>query len=184
MASPKELVAVISETMGLPTETVAVIDRFLAEAGLRTRARRGRGNTPMTYMDAAHLIIASALGVAPKDAVSTVRTYAELPSVPGLEQNTNHRFLGDTFGTALAELVETVAKERTDFSAGYDKPNHKAADVFIFAPSARATVKIMLGNTLHTFHFGSDREQEYDLKRTVQFSQITLGFVGEVIAGK
>lgn len=183
MASPKELVEVVSQTMGVAVETVTVIDRWLADAGLRTRALRGRGATPMTYQDAANLIIATALDANPKDAVKFVNEYGDL-SAYRLRESANHdkTFLGATFGIALANMIESVAASRTDFSAPYDSPNHMAATVTMYGPVPRAQIQLIKDSTTYTFEFGQRSAQYNDLKRTVEFSQITLGFVGEAIA--
>ena len=97
----------VAENMGVSIETVTVMDRLLAEAQLRTRALRGRGSTPMTYRDAANLIIASALGSAPKDAVRHVVEYGNLVS-GRVEEDASiaNEALGATFGKALANMVE------------------------------------------------------------------------------
>ncbi|MGE1157124.1 hypothetical protein, partial [Pseudomonas kitaguniensis] len=57
MVSQKQLIELVADTIGASIETVTVIDRYLAEAGYRTRALRGRGSTSMTYQDAANMII-------------------------------------------------------------------------------------------------------------------------------
>lgn len=189
MASPKELVQVVSDNMGVAIETVTVIDRWLADAGLRTRALRGRGATPMTYQDAANLIIATALDANPKDAVRLVNEYSALP-VRRLRESTNKdkTFLGDTFGRALANMVEAVAASREEFSASEDSPHHMAATVTMRGPEPQAEIQLVKDGTTFTFEFrplpefGSLPKKFTDLKRTVQFTQITLGFVGEAIA--
>lgn len=183
MASPKELIEIVSKTMGVPVETVTVIDRWLADAGLRTRALRGRGNTSMTYQDAANLIIATALDANPKDAVRLVSEYGSLPAThvhPAIDRGAT--FLGETFGVALAEMIDTVAVERDAFSAPEDAREHMSADVSLFGPRQRAEIILRRNKTDYTFSFGASREALGDLRRCVQFSQVTLGFVGEAIA--
>lgn len=71
----KEMVAAVSAVMGVPIETVTVMDRYLAEAGLRTRALRGRGRTEMAPIDMAYLLIAAAINGPLKDtaAISSSR---------------------------------------------------------------------------------------------------------------
>ncbi|PWK65848.1 hypothetical protein [Aminobacter sp. AP02] len=183
MASQKELVAVVAEHMGVPIETVTVMDRLLAEAGLRTRALRGRGNTPMSYRDGANLIIATALGAGPKDAVRLVNEYGDL-QVRRLRESASRdkTFLGVTFGDALANMIESVAASRVEFSAHEDEPNHMAAEVTLFGPEPRAEIMLQKNGGPFTFEYGQPFGRIIDLKRTVRFSQITLGFVGEAIA--
>lgn len=183
MATQKELVAVVAKEMGVPIETVTVIDRYLAEAGLRTRAARGRGNTPMTYRDAANLIIATAWEANPKDAVSIVRNYSELLVTRSYDGNNNHierDFLGKTFGESLANLIESVAAEREAFS-DYSRPDAMRADVVMLGPHPGAEIVIHKGEFPFTYEYG-DRRRRGDLRRLTGFSQITLGYVGEAIA--
>ncbi|OOO25661.1 hypothetical protein BTE54_23950 [Agrobacterium sp. YIC 4121] len=77
MVGCKELVARVSEVTGTPHETVTVIDRLLAEAGLRTRSRRGRGQTEMTPLDASRLLYATIVSTRAVDAVRVVEEGGE-----------------------------------------------------------------------------------------------------------
>ncbi|RYG88338.1 MAG: hypothetical protein EON58_20050 [Alphaproteobacteria bacterium] len=183
MASQKELVAVVADKMRVPLETVTVVDRFLAEAGLRTRALRGRANTQMTYVDAANLIIATALGSAPKDAVRQVVEYGQLHATRVREDaSIADDALGATFGEALANVIESVAASREEFSAHEDSPKHMAMTVRMYGPDARAEIRLVRAGVPTTFLFGPMYGQSGDLQRIAEFSQLTLGFVGEAIA--
>lgn len=183
MASAKQMVAKVSEHLGVPLESVTVIDRFLAEAGLRTRALRGRGQTAMTYRDAANLIIATALGAAPKDAVTHVKSYGALPSRRVKEDaSIAEDALGVTFGEALANMIEAVAESREEFSAPDDAPGAMSARVLLYGPEPQAEIILVKGARPSTFEFGSMPRRVGDLRRTVEFSQVTLGHVGEAIA--
>lgn len=183
MASQKELIAVVAEHMGVPIETVTVIDRYLAEAGLRTRALRGRGSTPMTYHDAAHLIIATAWEANPKDAVQLVEWYRDLPASRVKETTfVAHDALGSTFGAALANMIESIPEARQAFSAHEDAPDHMSTRITMYGPEPRAEIVLIKDGQPHTFEFGPMFSRPIDLKRTVEFTQITLGFVGEAIA--
>jgi hypothetical protein len=182
MASQKELVAVVADNLGVSHESVTVMDRFLAEAGLRTRALRGRGHTPMTYQDAANLVIASAIGSSPKDAVQHVVDYGNLAACRVRETVTiSKEALGETFGLALANMIESVAASREDFSAPEDSPNHVAAHIIMYGPEPQAEIVLFRGGKPTTFAYGPLFAAPRDLRRSVQFSQITLGFVGEAI---
>src|SRR5690606_16990463 len=108
--------------MGVPIETVTVVDRYLAEAGLRTRALRGRGNTPMTYGDAANMIIATAWDANPKDSVNLVKAYRDLSARRVKETNTAADMLGSAFGEALANMLESIPEARAAFSSHDDAP--------------------------------------------------------------
>ncbi|MDE3810423.1 hypothetical protein I7I49_09030 [Sinorhizobium meliloti] len=183
MASQKELIAVVADNMGVPKETVTVVDRYLAEAGLRTRALRGRGNTPMTYHDAAHLIIATAWDANPKDAVQLVKAYRDLPA-SRVKETAFVAFdaLGSTFGAALANILESVPEDREAFSAVEGAPGHMSVRVIMYGPEPRAEIILMKDGQPHTFEFGPMFSRPIDLRRTAEFSQLTLGFVGESIA--
>ena len=183
MASQKKLIQVVANSMGVPIETVTVIDRYLAEAGLRTRALRGRGNTPMNYVDAASMIIATAWDANPKDAVGIVKAYSEL--LPTRVKETAYvaeDALGSTFGEAMANMLESVPKERQAFSSHEDAPEHMSLRVLMFGPEPRATVVLIKSGKQTSFQFGSTNSKPTDLRRSVEFSQITVGFVGEAIA--
>ena len=79
MASPGQLVKVTAEILGIPEPTVILADRFLSEAGLRSKSGRGRGAARVTADDAANLLIALSGSPYPKDAVQNVVEYAALP---------------------------------------------------------------------------------------------------------
>ncbi|MHA6731089.1 hypothetical protein [Devosia sp. A369] len=183
MATQKELVAVVAKEMGVSLETVIVIDRLLAAAGLRTRALRGRGNTPMTYLDAANLIIATALDVSPRNAVDLVTSYGALPATRVKEDaRIADDALGATFGEALAAVVESIPEERGAFSAPDDAPGAMSMTVFLHGPDPRAEILLIKSGIRTTFQYGPSFAKHGDLKRTVQFTQITLGVVGESVA--
>jgi hypothetical protein len=183
MATQKQLVAVVADVMGVPLETVTVIDRLLAEAGMRTRALRGRGQTLMTYQDAANLVIATALDVSPRNAVQLVAAYSELAAYRVTEYaKYDPEGLGLGFGLALARVIEQVAIDRVDFSASERAPNHKAATVRLHGPTPRAEIALFLDGEVLTYEYGPMFAGTGDLRRTVQFTQVTLGLVGEAIA--
>lgn len=183
VASQKELIAVVAEQMGVQLETVTVVDRYLAEAGLRTRALRGRGNTPMTYSDAANMLIATAWDANPKDAVQLLNGYRSLPASRIKETAyIAEDALGPSFGTALANMLESIPKDRGAFSKHEDAHGHMSARVIMYGPEPRAEIVLVKDRQPHTFEYGPIFSRPIDLRRTVEFSQITLGFVGEAIA--
>lgn len=189
MASQKQLVAVVAETMGVPIETVTVIDRYLAEAGLRTRALRGRGQTPMTYRDGAHLIIATAWEANPKDAVALVTNFGQLSASRVAEDaHISQLALGATFAEALANSLEFVPEHRKQFGAHDDSPDYMSLKVIMRQPHIEADIILYKEGRKHTFQYRQpwDRRRGVfavgDLSRSAEFSQITLGFVGEAIA--
>lgn len=183
MASQKELIAVVAESMGVAIETVTVVDRYLAEAGLRTRALRGRGVTPMGYGDAANMIIATAWDANPASAVHLVEAYRALPVVRVKETAlVDKHFLGQTFGKALANMLEAVPADRAAFSSSDGAEGHMSATVFMHGPTEWAEIVLVKDGKAHTFQYGGISDGSTDLQRTVRFSQITLGFVGSAVA--
>lgn len=75
----EDLIVAVSTALGVKAGTVAAVDRYLAEAGLRTRLPRGRGAkaAELSPLDAARLTAATALGNTIKDAAATVAEYAD-----------------------------------------------------------------------------------------------------------
>ena len=72
MATPAQLMQIVSETTGVPLPTVVDIDRRLVKAGLRAKAGRGLSAARMQPIDAARLltgILASAQSNAAAEAV-------------------------------------------------------------------------------------------------------------------
>ena len=119
MASPGQLVDLISEALGVPRATVALHDRNLAEAGLRKMGGRGPSAAIMDSVDAANLLIAVVAapinGPAIVSSAATCDLYSKLPfrekeSSPirkcrdllsRLALSPNH-----TFGEALAAFID------------------------------------------------------------------------------
>jgi hypothetical protein len=82
MATPGMLVKVMAETLGIPTPTVILFDRVLAENGLRSKSGRGNSAAQVTERDAANLLIAlmaaPVQGAAVRDAAVICQTYGQL----------------------------------------------------------------------------------------------------------
>lgn len=183
MATPKELITSVAEHTGVPLATVIVHDRNLAEEGLRSPALRGRGVSRVTYQDAANLLIAVAASRNVKDSAKTVRDYAELPSHEPLFSGEEIR--GRTFGDALAALLEAVPPARESFGG----PDGDRIEISLFGPDPRARIAITRkGEKEMTWSYEADvrsREKRRgiaDLTFISQFTQITIGFVGELVA--
>jgi hypothetical protein len=83
VASPGQLVELVSETLGVPRATVALHDRNLAEAGLRKMGGRGPSAAIMDSVDAANLLIAVVAapinGPAIVSSAATCELYSRLP---------------------------------------------------------------------------------------------------------
>lgn len=181
--------AVIAAQTGIPEVTVGIHDRNLAEAGLRSPALRGRGISRVTYQDAANLLIAVSGSRNVKDSVMTVRDYVDLVSPEPLFSGEEER--GRTFGDALAALLEAVPAARESFS-GLDGD---LITVSLYGPKARARIDVVRrdekpdrwdyeaeGESWPNRPAGK-RAPLADLTFISQFTQITIGLVGEVVAG-
>jgi hypothetical protein len=75
--TPGELVQVMGKVLGIPEATVAVHDRYLRAAGLRSKAGRGRGAARVTARDAARLLTAILGSGEVRHAVHSVKRYSE-----------------------------------------------------------------------------------------------------------
>jgi hypothetical protein len=77
MLTPGELVKEMAAATGTPQATVTVHDRFLAEAGLRSKHGRGpSGAAKMTPRDAANLLTAVLGSLEVRDSVDAVKRFA------------------------------------------------------------------------------------------------------------
>lgn len=190
LATPKELVAVIAAQTGIPEVTVGIHDRNLAEAGLRSPALRGRGISRVTYQDAANLLIAVAASRNVKDSVKTVKDYIDLPTHEPLFSGEEER--GRTFGDALAALLEAVPAARESFGG----PEGDRVTVSLYGPKARARIEVVRSSERQPLQWDYEADGESwpkrpagkraplaDLTFISQFTQITIGFVGELVAG-
>ena len=186
MASPKELVQVVSRETGVPEATVIVHDRNLSLAGLRTVAGRGRAAAKMTYQDAANLIIAVAASRNVKDSAKTVKTYSPLPASEPLHFDDDGKEVvrGETFGDALAAFLEVVPAARDDFK----DPAHAYVEVYIYGPKPEAKIEWKHGDRNGELLYGRRWEpgQKFDvpfadLQFISKFTQVTIGFVGEAV---
>ena len=79
MASPKQLIAGLAEILDIPEATLIVHDRNLAEAGIRKKAKAGRGSVSntVTAEDAAALIVAAVASPRVRDSADTVGRYSD-----------------------------------------------------------------------------------------------------------
>ena len=82
MATPGELVRDMAAAFGVSEATVAVHDRNLAIAGLRTKLGRGTSAAKMTPRDAANLTVAIMGSAEVRDSVIAVKRYAATRSAP------------------------------------------------------------------------------------------------------
>ena len=78
MATPGQMVSLLSEVLGVPKVEVLQHDRNLAAAGLRRKGGRGRSAANMNAEDAANLLICVAASTTIKDSVETTSRYCGL----------------------------------------------------------------------------------------------------------
>jgi hypothetical protein len=77
MANPIDLAKGLAAGLGMPEAQIVVYDRYIRDAGLRSRKGRGRGAAQVTARDAANLVTA-VLGTGEvKYAAHAVRRYSE-----------------------------------------------------------------------------------------------------------
>lgn len=134
VATPGKLVNGMADALGIPRQSVVVIDRHLSEANLRSKGGRGRAAAIVNEHDATNLLIATAAGLVAKDAAQTVRKYGSLTTgdriredpevvygpelrgpkgawaLPGFDLPRLKALPGDhKFGDALAALIGSAA---------------------------------------------------------------------------
>ncbi len=78
MATPGQLISKLSDVLTIPERTVTVYDRVLREAGLLSKAGRGRGSVHRSPLDTARLLIALLSTSAPARAAKAVRDFGAL----------------------------------------------------------------------------------------------------------
>jgi hypothetical protein len=188
MATPRQLVEIVAEIMGVSTATVIVHDRNLATAPvpLRTVAGRGRAAARVTAVDAANLVIAVAASESVKDSVATVMKYRDLlgkkdkdASASGVRKYdslpANH-----TFGQALAAFIDAAAAKETSISLDlyvtFYSPQLKARIDWagfsgaMYEPKSKSPTRDKLVNV-------------GDLERLTSITQKTIFHVGAAVGG-
>ena len=180
MATPKELVATVAAQTGVPLATVAVHDRNLAEAGLRKKGQRGRGISVVSYEDAANLLIAVSASRNVKDSEASVRAYSVLKSPHSLKFCIDNVEVirGRDFRDALQAFLELIPRERSVFSNGSNW-----VEVSFYGPEPKAKIEWKLNGEVFFREYNGDFKSSNiaDLSFVSRFSQITLGFVGEIL---
>ena len=77
MATPAQLVKIISDVTGVPLPTIVDIDRKLVKGNLRTKGGRGFSAAQMTTLDAARLLTAVLASPQANASVEAVERYAK-----------------------------------------------------------------------------------------------------------
>jgi hypothetical protein len=186
MATPKELVAMIAHQTGVPEGTMILHDRNLLNAGLRSEGQRGRGKSTVTFEDAANLLIAVAGSRNVKDSAKTVREYGSLrASKPLIFDDAGKEVKrGESFGDALAALLEAVPAER----ASYSDPEQGSVKVYLYGPVPAARIEWKVGGRSDELDYrGPSRKRGEpsppiaDLQFIAKFTQVTIGHVGALV---
>lgn len=161
MATPGELVREMAAAFGVSEATVAVHDRNLAVAGLRTKLGRGTSAAQMTPRDAAHLTVAIMGSAEVRDSVIAVQRYtavraerhitkvqnkkSSVPQIPELFALED----GHSFTEALEAIYAAVISG--SFRRAFEKkvegvPDHRhhnsldQLQIDVHAPGARAGI--------------------------------------------
>jgi hypothetical protein len=161
MASPAQLMDVLSRTTGLPLATVVDLDRRLVTAGLRTKGGRGFSVAQMTPLDAARLLTAILASPLANQAVEAVQRYART-RVYADRSNDKHfaaTQLDDLatlparhgFVDALAALIASVATgELAKLIAATEDGSAPSIEVFAFTRATRGRIRIARLPSGHT----------------------------------
>jgi hypothetical protein len=146
MATLSDLVSAIAEAEGLDQPTVAVIARYVREAGFIQKKGRGPSAASMAAADAASLLIAVNASTSAIGASEIVPVYRDLVGVKYDNFRRNSKING-TFGEALELLIQSAIdctlpssflsavtqgqlrnafeQEKFDVVIGFEKPDPK-----------------------------------------------------------
>jgi hypothetical protein len=190
MATPRELVETVAESLGTSVGTVVVHDRNLSTAPvpLRTVAGRGRAAARVTYVDAVNLLIAAAASESAKDSVMTVLAYRDLrnrvahPS-SGVQQY-DELPAHHTFGQGLTAFI--VAAATKAFTSG--KLNLKFK---FFGPRPKAKIEWEEdGQRFCTLYDSISRRPARDkggplgdLERSITITEKSIFRIGDTVGG-
>lgn len=161
-ATPGQLFERVATTFAMPLVQVKQMDRFLADAGLRTMTGgRGRNAPKVTSRDAAHLLIAASASRNIKDAADMAHSFGQLPlsanqeTLPegqGLTLPAIDKLAPDhVFADALAALIDTVrsgefeATIRAKNEADARKLRVASVRVELFQPFDMARIEVYNG---------------------------------------
>jgi hypothetical protein len=117
---PKELIPILSEFFGVSFETAWVLDRALADAGLRTKSK-GRKPLDMTRRDAIHFLLACMSANIATRAVEDVKHWAAFTWKPD-DPECNE--VGSAEESEHAHALAALS-HRADVNAPEDEPAYK-----------------------------------------------------------
>ncbi|MEI6799044.1 MAG: hypothetical protein WCO04_07495 [Pseudomonadota bacterium] len=158
MATKSELVQCVARQLALPSETVSVVDRLLAESGLRRMAGRGRGAAHMNEADAAALLIGACVPGPLKSVCERVRAFLELPFKGSEVRDAGQKIPfpsvsnspdDHTFGEALTAVLRAATRGeiKAYLAAEADRredkriPNLWGLEVEFFTPGQTAFIR-------------------------------------------
>jgi hypothetical protein len=188
VATPRQLVQVTAEILGISEATVIVHDRNLATAQtpLRSMAGRGRAAAKVTAGDAANLLMAVVASESVKDSARTVLAYRDLSGDSGVKSGIGRYDelpASHTFGQGLAALIEAAAVKEITLSR---KLNIK---VTCFGPRAKAKIEWEINGksswtvyeTLSKWPARTKLVPVGDLERMTTFTESTIFRLGAVV---
>jgi hypothetical protein len=117
---PKELIPILAEAFGVSFETAWVLDRALADAGLRTKSK-GRKPLDMTRRDAIHFLLACMSASIATRAVDDVKYWAAFTWKPDDPQ------CAETGSAKESEMALTLAalSHRAEVNPPDDEPAYE-----------------------------------------------------------
>jgi hypothetical protein len=155
MASISELASAIAKAEGVDPPTVALIARYVREAGFIQKKGRGPSAANMLTADAANLLIAVNASTSTARAAAVVPIYRDLVAVQWTGKEPTSK-IGGTFGEALERLVDSAIagalpdrllsavvpkpvrdafeQGRAELSVTFEKPN-PMAEIKILTPT-------------------------------------------------
>jgi hypothetical protein len=151
MATPSQVMQVLSEATGMPLATIVDMDRRLVKAGLRTKGGRGFNVAQVTPLDAARLLTAILGSSQANLAAEAIERYAQtrVDKVRSSEGRFGATELDDLaalsarhgFVAALAALIESAATGALAklISAKRATPH---IEVFAFTRGTRGRIRI------------------------------------------
>ncbi|VFU08405.1 ArsR/SmtB family transcription factor [Methylocella tundrae] len=155
MATPSNLIESVARALGVPEATVSSHYRALREAGLVSKAGRGRGSAKMTTQDAANLLIAVAGSSALKNAIETVTEIVALPVV--LTFGGKNPIFGKwttvpipllqalpakhTFGQVFAALIQAAADGSLLEARAHLPANKRFIEISFLSPGSNAMLR-------------------------------------------
>lgn len=189
-ATPGQLFERVADTFAMPLVQVKQMDRFLADAGLRTKTGgRGRNAPKVSSRDAAHLLIAAAASRNIKDAADMVHTFGQLPLSPNQEiivgedrlslEKIEALSANHTFADALTALIDSVRNGEFDIAIRARVDSHPLKllvaniRVELFQPSAMAKIEVF--NFKRCLKMNYDQHPDYSRPDATELLQKQVG---------